>query len=92
VGRRLSRADAEVLNNWSLLHLMARKDLSYGAFPDLAKQRFVEITTFRVCPGREAQFEAAAKAFGAAAKRSAPGMSFRVYEIVRAPFCLHVGP
>jgi len=80
--KRLSRADADVLNNVTVMHLMARKELSYGGFPDIAKQRFVEITTFRVRPGHEAQFEAAARAYGAAAKRSAPTTSYRVYEIM----------
>ena len=80
--KRLSRADADVLTNITVLHAMARKDLSYGTFPDLAKTRFTEVTTFRVRPGHEGQFESAAKAYGAATKRSAPGTSFRVYEIV----------
>ena len=60
---------------------MARKDLTHGAFPDVAKQRFFEITTFRVRPGGEAAFEAAAKAYGAAAGRAAPNVSYRVYEV-----------
>ena len=80
--KRLARVDADLLNNVSVMHLMARKDLGFGAFPELAKQRFVEITTFRVRPGREGQFEAAGRAFGAAAKRSAPTMGYRVYEIM----------
>jgi hypothetical protein len=80
--KRLSRADAQFLTSFSTLHLRARKELSYGAFPEIAKQRFVEITTFRVRPGHDAQFEAAARAYGAAAKRSAPGISYRVYEIM----------
>ena len=53
-----------------------------GAFPDLAKVRFTEITWFRVRPGHETGFEAAAKAYRAAAQRAAPATSFRVYEIV----------
>lgn len=80
--KRLSRLDSDVLSNVSTIQLMARKDLSYGGFPDLAKTRFTEITTFRVRPGHEAQFETAARAYGAATKRSAPAMSFRVYEIM----------
>jgi hypothetical protein len=60
----------------------ARKDLSRGAFPDPAKQRFYEITTFRIRPGHDDQFAEAAKAYGAAAGRSAPGVGYRVYEII----------
>ena len=80
--RRLQRADADVLNNVTIIQAMARKDLSVGAFPDIAKTRFVEITIFRVRPGHEREFEEAAKAYGAAAKRSAPTASFRIYQVM----------
>jgi hypothetical protein len=79
--QRLSRADAEVLTDARTITAMARPDLSHGAFPDLNRQRFWEITTFRVRPGHEAGFEAAAKAYGAATERTAPGSSYRVYEV-----------
>jgi hypothetical protein len=79
---RLSRADGEVLNNARTIHAMARPDLSMGAYPDLARQRFWEITTFRVRPGHEGEFDAAAKAYIAAAQRSAPSTTFRVYEVI----------
>jgi len=79
---RLSRVDAEVLNATRTIHAMARPDLSMGAYPDLARQRFWEITTFRVRPGHEQEFDAAAKAYIAAAQRSAPATSFRTYEII----------
>lgn len=78
---RLSRADAEVLNDWRAIQARARPDLSHGAFPDLSKVRFWEVSTFRVRPGHEAEFEAAAKAYGAATERAAPGNSYRVYEV-----------
>lgn len=80
--KRLQKADADVLNNVSVIQAMARKDLSLGAFPDIAKTRFVEITIFRVRPGHERGFEAAAKAYGSAAKRAAPDTSYRVYEVM----------
>jgi hypothetical protein len=80
--RRLQRADADVVNNVTTIQAMARKDLSVGAFPDVAKTRFLEITIFRVRPGHERGFEEAAKAYGAAAKRSSPSASFRVYQVM----------
>jgi hypothetical protein len=80
--RRLQRADADVVNNVTTINAMARKDLSVGAFPDIAKTRFVEITIFRVRPGYERGFEEAAKAYGAAAKRSSPNASFRIYQVM----------
>jgi hypothetical protein len=56
--------------------------MSHGAFPDVAKQRFYEVTIFRVRPGHEDQFAEAAKAYGSAAGRTAPGAAYRVYEVV----------
>lgn len=79
---RLSRADSEHLNSARAIHAIARKDLSYGEYPDISKQRFWEITTMRVRPGREGDFAAAAKAYGAAVGRSNTPMSFRVYQVV----------
>ena len=79
---RLSRADAEHITSLRSIQAVGRKDLSRGAFPDTAKQRFFEITVFRVRPGRQADFEAAAKAYGAAAGRSAPAASYRVYQVI----------
>ena len=80
--KRLQRADADVLNNLTVIHAMARKDLSMGTFPDLAKTRFVEISIFRVRPGHERGFEDAAKAWGSAAKRSTPDASYRIYQVI----------
>lgn len=79
---RLSRGDAEFLNNYRVMQAAGRPDLSMGAFPDLAKVRFFEVSWFRVRPGHEGGFEAAAKAYRAAAQRSAPTASYRIYEII----------
>src|SRR3989454_6160710 len=79
--QRLSRADAEVLNDSRSIQAVARTDLSHGAFPNLAKQRYWEITIFRVRPGHVMDFEAAAKAYGTATDRTAPGFSYRVFEV-----------
>jgi hypothetical protein len=78
---RLSRADGEVLNESRTIQARARPDLSHGAFPDLTKVRYWEITTFRVRAGHEADFEAAAKAYGASAERAAPGYGYRIYQV-----------
>lgn len=79
---RLSRADAEVLNSSQTIQAMARSDLSMGAYPDLSKQRFWEISMVRVRPGHEAEFDAAAKAYGTAAQRSAPNAQYRIYQVI----------
>ena len=79
---RLARADAEVLTGHTVVQAVARPDLTIGAFPDVAKQRFWQITTFRVKPGHRADFEAAAKAYGVAAQRAEPKTSYRMYELI----------
>jgi len=79
---RLARADAEVIDNLRIIQTRARPDLSHGAFPDLTKVRFWEVTTFRVRPGHAADFEAAAKAYGAAVDRAGTGASYRIYEVM----------
>jgi hypothetical protein len=79
--QRLGRADAEVTTDARTIRAMARTDLSHGGFPDLARQRFWEIAIYRVRPGHDAGFEAAARAYGAAVERTAPGNSYRVYAV-----------
>lgn len=79
---RLSRGDAVHINDSRVIHAVARPDLSAGDFPDLGKMRFWEMTIFRVRPGHEAAFAAAAKAYRAAAQRSAPSTRWRLYEVI----------
>lgn len=79
---RLYRGDADFVNSVRVMQAMGRPDLSMGTFPDLGKVRNTEVTWFRVRPGHEAGFEAAAKAYRAAAQRSAPSTSYRIYEII----------
>ena len=79
---RLSRGDAEFVSEVNTMDAAARPELSFGTFPDLAKMRFWEITTFRVKPGHGDDFAAAAKAWAAASARSAPGTSWRTYEVM----------
>ncbi len=79
---RLSRSDAEDVNRVSGILARARKDLSHGPYPDSAKQRFYSVTVFRVKPGKEAEFEAAAKAFGSATERAGVSHNYRVYQVV----------
>ena len=79
---RLRRADADHISSVRTVEAMARPDLSHGTFPDLAMMRFWEVTTFRVRPGHEQGFAAAAKAYVAAATRAAPGSSWRTYEVL----------
>jgi hypothetical protein len=79
---RLSRGDADFISESTVIQALARPDLSHGNFPDLAMMRIWEITTFRVKPGHDDDFAAAAKAWAAASARSAPNASWRTYEVV----------
>jgi hypothetical protein len=79
---RLQKGDADHINSVRTIHASARTDLSYGAFPDMGLVRYWEVTTFRVRPGFEDAFANVAKAYAAAAKRAAPNMSWRTYEVI----------
>ena len=78
---RLQRADGEHLTSIRSYHAVARKELSHGQYPDITKQRYFTITTFRMRPGREGDFAAAAKAYGAALSRGGSSATFRAYQI-----------
>lgn len=80
--QRLRKGDAEFVESIRTIQARARPDLSRGAFPDVAKERYWEITVFRVRPGHEAAFDSVAKLYGAAAERAAPGVSWRVYQVM----------
>jgi len=79
---RLSRADADLLDGIRVIQAAARPDLSSGRYPDLARQRFWEISIFRVRPGHEQSFADAAKAYGAASQRAGSTTGYRVYEVI----------
>jgi hypothetical protein len=79
---RLAKGDSEFLAEANALQAVATPELSHGAYPDLAKQRYWEITTFRIRPGHEPEWIAATNAYKAAAARSAPGAGWRTYRVV----------
>jgi len=78
---RLSLRDAEFISNATVVQTVARTDLSVGKFPDVAKARFFEISTFTVRQSQTQNFDAVMKAYGAARKRVAPDTSYRVYAV-----------
>lgn len=78
---RLWRADGQYLASSRTVQAIARPDLSYGQFPDLAMVRFYEVTTFRVRPGHDQAFEAAALVYLENVKRQMPGASYRMYQV-----------
>jgi hypothetical protein len=78
---RLRRADADLISGWRTIELRARPELSHGAYPDLGKQRFWEITVFRMRPGGGSAFADVAKVYGSASERAGRTMGYRVYEV-----------
>jgi hypothetical protein len=79
---RLALRDAEFISGVRVVQTMARPDLSYGAFPDLAKVRFYEVTQFSVRSGQTAKFEALVQRYAAVRKRVAPDTSYRFYSVI----------
>ena len=79
---RLYKADAEFVSESTAVQAVAAPQLSHGNFPDLAKMRYWEITTFRMRPGHEDAWITATMAYKAAATRGAPNASWRTYRVV----------
>jgi hypothetical protein len=79
---RLAKGDGQFLSEQSALQAVAVPELSHGAFPAVGKMRYYEITTFRVRPGHQDAWMAATAAYKAATARSAPGASWRTYDVV----------
>lgn len=78
---RLGTADGAYLSEVSVIEAMAVPALSYGAFPDLNKQRFWEISVWRIRPGHDADFFAATAAYKKIVDKAAPQMSWRTYRV-----------
>jgi hypothetical protein len=79
---RLALADSQYINGARTIQAAARPELSVGAFPDVSKVRYFEISVFRIHAGHEIQFEEAAKAYGAARSRADSKAGYRVYQVV----------
>lgn len=79
---RIGADEDKYVDSLRIFQAMARPDLSAGDFPDLAKARFFSISIIQAKLGHEADFDAAAKAYGAARLRVAPKHGFRVYQVI----------
>lgn len=78
---RLWSADAQYLNDARQIQAVARPDISHGAFPDLGRARFWDISMMRVRLGHEQAWENAARIYKEQVERAAPGMSYRIYQV-----------
>ncbi|MBM3881188.1 MAG: hypothetical protein FJ387_15945 [Verrucomicrobia bacterium] len=78
---RLAAGDADHVQSVRAAQAIAWPDWGLGAFPDLAKARFLHITRFQVAPGQWLRFEASAKAYRAARERVNSKVGYRIYEV-----------
>ena len=78
---RLRRADGDLISGLRTIELRARPDLSRGTYPDIGKQRFWEITVFRMRPGGGSVFADVAKMYGSASEKAGRTIGYRVYEV-----------
>lgn len=79
---RLWTADGPYLTSSTTIQALARPDLSHGPFPDLAMVRFYEISLMRIRLGHDRAWENAARVFLTQVERAAPGMSYRIYQVI----------
>ena len=79
---RLWRADGQYLDAARNIQAIARPELSHGEFPDLAMVRFYDITMVRIRLGHQAGWENAARLYMEQARRAAPQMSYRIYQVI----------
>lgn len=79
---RLAAGDAEYIDSSSVIRAMGRPDLSVGTFPEISKARFFSVSTFRIRPGKETQFEEMSRVYGSVMTRGATNASYRIYEVI----------
>lgn len=78
---RLSQADGEHLANHTVMFATHREDLSYRATVNIPEMRYFMVTTFRVKPGRGAEFAAARKIVNAAHEKANMDEHWAVYQV-----------
>lgn len=78
---RLSQADGEHLSNWNNVFATYREDLSYRAPVSIPKMRHFSITTYRVKPGRNAEFAAARKLISAVHEKRNMDEHWAMYQV-----------
>lgn len=79
---RLAKGDSEFLADANALQAVAVPELGNGSYPDLAKQRYWEISLWRIRLGHEGAFAAATKTYKAVAARAGSSASWRTYRVV----------
>jgi len=78
---RLAQVDGEHLSNFNNVFATYREDLSYRAPVSIPKMRHFSITTYRVKPGRTAEFAAARKHISAVHEKRNMDEHWAVYQV-----------
>jgi len=78
---RLSAADGQYLESVDIIEALAAPELSHGAFPDLNKQRFWDISVWRIRPGHGKAFADAVAAYVKVVTRAGGKANWRTYRV-----------
>lgn len=78
---RLSTADGPYLEDVNVVEAVAAPGLGHGNFPDLTKQRYWQISIWRIRPGHDDEFAAATAAYKKIVDKVDPNISWRVYRV-----------
>jgi hypothetical protein len=79
---RLSAADGDHLANATSMFATYREDLSYRSAVNISEMRYFNLTTYRVKPGRNADFAAARKMINAVHEKLNMDEHWAVYQVV----------
>ena len=78
---RLWAADGPYLESADAIEAVAAPNLSHGTFPDLNKQRFWNITVYRIRPGHRREFVEAVTAYKEIVTRAGSTANWRTYRV-----------
>ena len=78
---RLSAADAPFLESTESIEAVAAPELGHGAFPDLNKQRFWDMSVWRIRPGHGKEFAEAVAAYAKIVTRAGGKANWRTYRV-----------
>jgi len=78
---RLAAADAAFLESTESIEAVAAPELGHGAFPDLNKQRFWDISVWRIRPGHGKAFAEAVATYAKIVTRAGGKANWRTYRV-----------
>jgi hypothetical protein len=78
----IAAREGDIVSNSSHMLAVLRKDLSYGSGVDLPKMRYMSVTTVRVKPGYNGDFEASRKLLNEAHEKAKMDESWAVFQVI----------